>query len=173
MAGAVLVGPLALGTGIADAHYLGGRFPYTRGQWLYLPYTAPSTSYQPNMIAAGSNWYNTPTRAYPYRTTNYSISRIDFYQGNYGTSWWGASVNHPCSGSGCSYTWSDNYLNAQLLNGQSSFTRTKVATHEMGHGFGLQHPSCCFTSVMNQGGLSYNTPQTHDINDFNALYPYN
>ncbi len=173
IAGVLVLGPTGAGGGVAEAHYFGGRFPHTRGTWLYLPYTAPTQfSYRPNMIQGGTNWYNTPTRLWPYLTTNYSISRIDYWQGNYGTSWWGYSVNHPCYGSGCTYTWADNYLNAQLLNAQSSFTRTKVATHEMGHGFGLAHPPCCFTSIMNQGSLAYNTPQAHDNTDVNALYLY-
>lgn len=172
LVGLMVAGPLGLG-GTAQAHPLGGRFPHSSGQWLYLPYTAPSGySYYSNMTQAGSNWYNTPTRAWPYLTGDYNISRIDFYQGYYGTSWWGLSVNHPCSGWGCSYSWADNYLNSQLLNAQSSFIRTKVATHEMGHGIGLAHPPCCFTSIMNQGSLSYNTPQQHDISDFNSIYPW-
>lgn len=157
----------------ASAHSLGGHFPYTRGTWLYLPYTAPSPySFYPNMTQAASNWFNTPTRVYPYLTSNYSISRLDYYQGFYGTAWWGLTVHHPCSGSGCSYVWADLYLNSQTLNAESSFIRTKVATHEMGHGFGLAHPSWWDTSVMQQGYLSYNTPQSHDINDTNNLYPY-
>ena len=157
----------------ASAHSLGGRFPYTRGQWLYLPYTAFAPySYYPYEVQAASNWYNTPTRMWPYRTADYNISRLDFYQGNYGTAWWGLTIHHPCSGSGCVYVYADLYLNQQSLGSESANTRTKVATHEMGHGLELAHPAWWDTAIMQQGYVPFTTPRNHDINDVNIDYPY-
>jgi hypothetical protein len=167
---------LIVGATIASAHLLGGRFSYSRG-WLYLDYTQRG-DYRTQVLAAANSWLNTPTVIWPRLTTNYSTSEIDFYTGNYGNQWWGLTVHHP-SCTNCQFVWADEYLNSQTLRIESASTRQKVAAHEFGHGFGLAHPctgvGCYFTpykSVMKQGFLSYNTPQTHDSNDTNSLYPY-
>jgi hypothetical protein len=55
------------------------------------------------------------------------------------------------------------------------FMRTKVATHEFGHAISLRHPRdvglTSTRSIMNQGILSYNTPQAYDIGLVKAVYP--
>jgi hypothetical protein len=164
---------LLLLTVVASAHQLGGQFPYRSGTWLYISYTQ-SGAYASQVSAAASSWHNTPTRLIVYRTYNYSTSKADFYTVYRSDSWWGLTVHHPCSGWGCIYRWADLYLNSRTLNVESSLIRQKVAAHEFGHGIGLAHaPTWAFyRSIMKQGRLSYNLPQSHDINDTNELYPY-
>lgn len=155
----------------ADAHYFGGRYPKAANSYLYIPWTQAG-SYATPVANAMSAWYNTPTVVWPYKTTNYSTSRADFYGYSNSATWWGYSVNHPCYQAGCSYTWADEYMNTSTIPANDGFIQQKVAVHEFGHGIGLAHPDNVVTSVMNQGYLSYNTPQAHDNNDTNALYPY-
>ncbi len=168
---------LSLPAAPAQAHYFGGRFPHTPGTWLYLPYTNPAAPYSSNVSQAGYNWNNTPTRPILYSTTNYGISKLDFYTGAYGGDWWGLAQNYNSSGQicyTCTYAWSNLFLNTSTLWSQSSAVRTKVATHEAGHGMGLAHTSdWWYSSIMKQGWNGYSTPQTHDVNDINGLYRYN
>ncbi|SOC55293.1 hypothetical protein [Ornithinimicrobium cerasi] len=161
----------------AQAHYFGGRFPHTAGTWLYLPYTNPLPYvYAGNISQAGSNWYNTPTRLIPYSTTDYSRSKLDFYTGSYGGDWWGMAQNYNAVGKlcyTCTYQWSNLYMNVSTLKYESGSVRTKVATHEAGHGFGLAHTTdWWYSSIMKQGWNGYSTPQRHDVNDVNNLYKY-
>lgn len=162
----------------ASAHFLGGKFRHTRGTWLYLEYTQ-SGLYATVVDNAARAWHNTPTRPWITKTTNYAISELDFYTQYRADTWWGLAVHHPCSGSGCTYVWADLYLNSRTLAGTylcataADFIRQKVAVHEMGHGLGLAHVAStdATRSIMKQGCLTYNIPQTHDINDVNILYP--
>ena len=59
------------------------------------------------------------------------------------------------------------------MDSLTAFMKIKVATHELGHAQGLGHPdvSPFCTAIMQQGFLSFNTPQPHDKYDFDALYP--
>lgn len=170
--GAVLVSALLLTLAPmpANAHTFGGHFPHSTGSWVYLGWTS-SGAYYDSAQAATSNWHYTPTLLWVFPEA-YATSEIDFYGYDYNATWWGYSVNHPCYGTGCTYTWADEQLNTGTLASETAFTRQKVATHEMGHGMGLAHNTdWWYTSIMKQGYLSYNTPQNHDINDINALYP--
>ena len=163
---------LALSAGIASAHYFGGKFPHTAGTWLYIGYTQTG-GYGTEVANAASSWHSTPTKVVVFRE-DYAYSEADFYTQWRSETWWGLAVHHPCAGSGCSYRWADLYLNSRTLGSESSFIRQKVAAHEFGHGLGLAHAcgDCSwYTSIMKQGYLSYNTPQSHDINDTNGLYP--
>lgn len=161
---------LVLPAANANAHFLGGSFPHTAGSFLYLGYTTQG-SYQAQAQAAASSWHSTPTLLWVFQE-GIATSEEDFYGFAYSGTWWGLTTLHPCSGSGCSYVWADLQLNTNTLGSETDFIRQKVACHEFGHGVGLAHAvDGTYPSIMRQGYLSYNTPQTHDINDVNALYP--
>lgn len=158
---------LLLTTAIVSAHRFGGKFPHTAGTYLYLGWTH-SGSYRTQVVNGASSWTSTPTKLILFEE-GISSSELDFYGYAYNATWWGLAEHHPCIG--CTYTYANLYLNTNTLGRESDFTRQKVATHEAGHGFDLAHPGSGFTSIMNQGYLSYNTPQQHDINDTNSIYP--
>jgi len=161
---------LLLSTATANAHFLGGSFPHTNGSFLYLGYTTQG-SYTAQAQAAAASWHSTPTLLFV-QPEDISTSEEDFYGFAYDATWWGLTTLHPCSGSGCSYVWADLQLNTNTLGVESDFIRQKVACHEFGHGVGLAHVvGGTIASIMRQGTLSYNTPQQHDIDDVNALYP--
>lgn len=153
----------------AHATTLGGKWPYGGTFTLYYSYGGAHT-YNGNIWQGAANWSATPTKVnisqwpgVPYRID------LDVVDQNNSATWWGLTVLNPCNT--CSYTRSTIYMNTRTLGPESDFTRTKVATHEFGHSFGLAHPSGSATSVMNQGYLNYNKPQTYDINDTNRIYP--
>lgn len=179
---------LTLMTGsVAQAHFFGGKFPYTPGQWLRLGYTQ-SGSYRTQVLAAASSWHATPTRLILFEEA-YANSELDFYGYSYNETWWGYTQTYNtsgnlCYGTGCVYRWATLRLNTKTLGTNASaslcghtapFTWQKVAAHEAGHGMGLAHApgDASYQSIMKQGCVSYNTPRTHDVNDINTLYPYN
>jgi hypothetical protein len=152
----------------ANAQFLGGAFPHTAGNWLNLGYTTQG-SYIAQQQAAASSWHVTPTRLIVFQEP-IANSEEDFYGFAYTGTWWGLATLHPCNT--CTYTWADLQLNTNTLGSESNFIRQKVAAHEFGHGIGLAHVvGGTVNSIMRQGTLTYNLPQTHDINNTNTLYP--
>lgn len=173
--------PIALSTSDASAHRLGGAWSHTPGTPLRL-YWTQNGDYRAQVVAALDSWLASPTAVYTgsgYETSPY-YSQVDYYTvSSQYEEWWGITHHHPCEGGGpgCWYSWVNIELNSDnyQLGTESDFTRQKVAAHEFGHALGLAHP-CDFwcagvTSLMRQGSLSYNTPQQHDIDDTNAIYP--
>lgn len=182
MAMAALALAVTLFTAPAQAHRyspFGGKFPHAQGAWLYLPYTHMTAGgYVNETNAAMRAWYDTPTRVWPYQTNDYNSSKVDVYTQWRSETWWGMAINKPCSYAGCSYQWVDIILNSRTMNPESFFTRQGITVHEVGHALGLSHvcgeaqcPSGHYRTIMQWGRLSYNIPQTHDINDVNAIYP--
>jgi hypothetical protein len=182
MAMATLALAVTLLTSPAQAHRyspFGGSFPHVRGSWLYLPYTHMTAGgYVNETNAAMRAWYDTPTRVWPYQTSDYNSSKVDVYTQWWSGTEWGMAINKPCSYAGCSYQWVEIYLNSRTMNPESFFTRQGITVHEVGHALGLSHvcgeaqcPSGYYRTIMQWGRLSYNIPQTHDINDVNAIYP--
>jgi Matrixin len=156
------------GGGTADALVLGGKWPRSGVFTLYFNYGG-SHRYYGNVWQGATNWSNTPTNVnvafWSGLPNPIHIDVIDTYTND---TWWGLTTWSPCSS--CAYTKNTYYLNQRTLDPESDFTRTKVATHEFGHTIGLAHAPYNTTSVMNQGYLSYNTPQQYDVNDLNSLY---
>ena len=158
--------------GNAFGHYLGGKFSHTTGSLLTLQYTT-NGSWQGNMGAGINAWNNTSAPIY-LQSGNINNSEIDFYGNSYSGSWWGYAEHHPCVGGACSpYSYVNLYYNTRTLSGETNLVKNKVAAHELGHALGLAHVSyfAFYKSIMKQGALSYSTPQSHDVNDTDQLYP--
>jgi len=192
---ATVVTPLA-----ASAHYLGGSWYYNKTFLLPISYSNQAggfPAYSSAITQGASNWYATATPSDLYSTTGsanviantisdssqtywgithlYANQQICFFFGcfNFNSEIpYGAYTSPTSLGSGWSnYTSGSITLNRWTLDVESDFTRTKVATHELGHVQGLGHaytPNC--TSIMQQGYLSFNTPRPHDVYDFDLLY---
>ena len=163
----------------ATAHSLWGRhFPHTKGSWLYIPtWISYSTNHflYSNTNVGWLSWYNTPTRLIPYSTTNYSISDVDWYAWSDASTLWGWTTIFPgpnAECTGCTIAWSEIFLNTRTMEPLSEFYENKVAVHEFGHAIGLAHAGTFDKSVMRQGLVEWNFPQTHDVNDVNKEYPY-
>jgi hypothetical protein len=75
----------------------------------------------------------------------------------------------------CPYTRNTITFIRPTVDPLKDFMRTKVATHEFGHAISLRHPRDInlnnTRSIMNQGMLSYNTPQPYDVGLVKAVYP--
>ncbi|KAB2947523.1 MAG: matrixin family metalloprotease [Candidatus Methanoperedens sp.] len=67
------------------------------------------------------------------------------------------------------YDGDDLMFNQYLMNGLTSDEKKKVAIHELGHALGLEHSY--IPNVMVQGQYSYTQLGSHDIEDYNYLYP--
>ncbi|HEY3078325.1 MAG TPA: hypothetical protein VGM69_00310 [Chloroflexota bacterium] len=185
----------------ASAHYLGGKWSYGGGVLLPLSYqnnTGAFPAYSSAVTQGASNWYYTPTPSDLYSTAGSGNVTLSTFSDS-GASYWavtriwashttctwffcwtsndeipyGAYTSPASLGSGWgNYASSTIAFNRYTMDGLTAAMKTKVATHEFGHAQGLGHaysPNC--TSIMQQGFLSFNTPQPHDSYDFDQLYP--
>lgn len=155
--------------GTASATLLGGKWAASGTFTLYYGYGG-AHRYKGNAWQGAKNWSDTPTKANikAWPGTPYKV-HIDVVDNWSDDTIWGATVLNPCQT--CTYKKVTVYLFPQALDKQSDFTRTKVATHELGHALGLAHPPSTKTSVMKQGKLSYNKPQSYDVSELKRRYP--
>ncbi len=74
----------------------------------------------------------------------------------------------------------ETYYQARILINKASydridgFQRKKITVHEIGHALGLDHPHPLTSeaTIMRQGPLDFNVPQTYDTRLINLLYPF-
>jgi len=165
----------------------------------YVNNTSGFSAYTTAVSQAASNWYATPTPSDLYSVGSSGNITLSTFSDS-GVSYWGVTqiwanqqtcflficwtsnseipyntyanpTNLPSGWS--NYTSSAISFNRYTMDGLTAFMKLKVATHELGHAQGLGHPdvSPYCTAIMQQGYLSFNTPQAHDKYDFDALYP--
>lgn len=179
------------------AHFEGGSWSWSYGHHvLSLAYdnNCSPGNFETAANNAASSWTatNTPVDFYNFNSNCTPLDEpVDFFTGYDGGSnaglAWTLNYEYDCVGF---YCWWDNEFSDTIRHsvirentapGQfgslSAFDQQEALTHELGHSLGLAHAgayagesTCCY-SIMDYNGQSYNTPQPHDVNDINSLYP--
>lgn len=167
----------------AAAHDIGWRWDYFGGYAIVENRTVYYGSY---VSSAGINYNNNTDLHVDSCPDNGNCGRIVYLQGNYGATGWPAgtvaydglnpcvswpslSPNGNCDAGSRKADFA--YVYANDYYGSWPYPDW-IARHEMGHAFGLAHPSCSTWSVMMTGlcGSGPNSLTTHDISDINGWY---
>jgi hypothetical protein len=164
----------------------GGAWPYNGSNLdIYYSYGG-GHRYLGNATQGASNWNAAGTKVHvaqwPGVPAAVHVPMIDDYLPD---TWWGMTIfaddGQDAGIPGCivcSYTRNSIIFNQRTLDSASDAQRTKVATHELGHALGLEHPygwaDSSAPSVMWQGevgGRVKTTPQALDTDRVNRVYP--
>lgn len=123
---------------------------------------------------AQSKWDGTSSPGYFGENSTSLDPEIPVHDGAYAGTYW-AQVSWNCDGDG---TYSGNevsYLQFDTsdMSGLSASQREKVAMHELGHAYGLDHVTSSFCRLMEQGTDKFSCsslPDSDAVNGVNALY---
>ncbi len=177
-----------------SAHFMGGHWPWSYGHHLlYLNYDSNCTTWQATSDAATWSWSVTWTPLWFSKVaTDCSphAEQVDIFNGyNSNASYlgWTQNYDRDCYLLWCWWDpdWTTTYVSSIIhlntaagsFGSLSAFNQQAVVAHELGHSLGLAHAgyyageSTGAYSIMDWCCYSYNTPQSHDVNDINYLYP--
>jgi hypothetical protein len=179
---------------VASAHFMGGRWPWTNGHHLLnLNYDSNCSSWQTRSDAAAWSWSVTSTPLWFTKVAtdcSAHASQVDIFNGynsNPSILAWTQNYDRVCFFLSCWWdpNWTTTYASSIIhlnfapdsFGWLSAFDGQAVVVHELGHSLGLAHAgyyageSTGAYSIMDYCCYGYNTPQPHDVNDINHLYP--
>ena len=172
---------------------------YVSGSWDMSDTTSLGVAVGPSMsnyLSSFKSWYSSWNGVsskvglnQPYEQSSLDqtphFARINIIGKNLGaTGSWGETCNYKYSvilGYTCDWSgsWKDSIIKINTNTDSktrvgysflSSDLRKKVFLHELGHSWGLDHPTTTSNAIMKQGDNGYYTIQTYDKNNIKAKY---
>ncbi len=166
------------------AAVFGGSWVAAPGAPLVIAYNdtaCADPSYRLIIEDAAAQWNQTDSPAAFVRTDSADMSTVQLlvctgFDDGPQSDYWGVTTLYDAAWNeclDCRYGHAKVFLNRSELDAETIDVRLKTATHELGHVLGLAHPTRNDRTpqIMRQGWNGYDTPQTQDVANLNALYP--